>query len=106
MKIKVKLVTLTNCSSGTGDVIRGEGLNSLARAFLAIGAECVVASLWPINKNFADAFMIYFYELVQSKTITDAFSETQKLICNKFTTPSDWASMVIMGNGQQFIYRR
>jgi CHAT domain-containing protein len=104
--MNVKLVTLTNCSSGAGSVIRGEGINSLARAFLAAGAECVVASLWPIRSNFAHLFMINFYKALKTQSIQHAFYETQKYFCQnhpEFNESAIWAPMFIMGNSNQFI---
>ncbi|MBC8165870.1 MAG: CHAT domain-containing protein [Bryobacteraceae bacterium] len=44
----VGLVTLSGCSSGTGDAHPGLGLFGLTRAWLLAGASSVVASYWPI----------------------------------------------------------
>jgi len=41
------LVSLSGCSSGSADALAGTGLMGLTRAWLAAGAQAVVASRWP-----------------------------------------------------------
>lgn len=101
MIINAKIVTLSACVTGAGKIIRGEGANSLARAFIAAGAQCVVASLWPIWSHLSRDFIIIFYEKIKSKSISEAFFEAKKSIAIKYPKPLDWASFIIIGNSQQ-----
>lgn len=56
-----ELVVLSSCQSGVGDVEAGQGAVSLARAFLAAGAERVVASLWAVESEEVTKLMGNFY---------------------------------------------
>lgn len=59
----VELVTLSGCSSGWGEVKRGAGMLSLARAWLQAGAGSVVASLWPVPDDSGEMFRIFYRRL-------------------------------------------
>lgn len=47
--LRSRLVVLSACETVVGRLYHGEGLMGLARAFLAAGAEAVVATQWPVG---------------------------------------------------------
>ena len=55
------VVTLSACDTGWGKGQAGEGIVSLARAFLFAGSPRVVATLWPVEDSAADLFMRAFH---------------------------------------------
>ncbi len=55
------LVVLSACDTGGGMLLRGEGVQSLADAFLRAGAGGVVASLWPVRDDESARLMASFY---------------------------------------------
>jgi CHAT domain-containing protein len=56
-----KLVTLSACDTGVGEVRNGEGVYGLRRAFVLAGAETLVTSLWPISDYIAREMMTTYY---------------------------------------------
>ncbi len=50
-------VVLSACSTALGEVVDGEGLEGLTRAFLYAGARSVVAALWDVSGDGAARFM-------------------------------------------------
>ncbi len=55
------LVVLSACRTGDGRMVTGEGVQSLARAFTAGGANAVIAGWWNVNDEAAAQLMQEFY---------------------------------------------
>jgi len=55
------LVVLSACQTARGEVRAGEGVESLARAFLYAGARGLIASLWQVDDLAAGRTMADFY---------------------------------------------
>ena len=56
-----KLVTLSACDTGVGEVKTGEGVYGLRRAFFLAGSETLVMSLWPVSDYSTREMMTAYY---------------------------------------------
>ncbi|HKB17301.1 MAG TPA: CHAT domain-containing protein, partial [Planctomycetota bacterium] len=61
LDLDANLVVLSACETGRGKPQAGEGVESLARAFMYAGARGVVASLWQVADEEAAGTMAAFY---------------------------------------------
>lgn len=57
LPLQADMVVLSACQTGLGELVEGEGVMSLSRAFTWAGAKGLVASQWTINES-ATAFIL------------------------------------------------
>lgn len=57
-----KLVVLSACDTGLGEVKTGEGVYGLRRSFVEAGVESLVMSLWPVSDTVTRDLMIGYYK--------------------------------------------
>jgi CHAT domain-containing protein/Flp pilus assembly protein TadD len=62
MELNADLVVLSACETGYGKFETGNGIASLARAFMYAGAPALVVSLWQVNDESTGKLMQLFYE--------------------------------------------
>ncbi len=60
-----KLVVLSACDTGVGEVKNGEGVFGLRRALSLAGSETQVMSLWPVSDLGARDLMIDYYKALE-----------------------------------------
>jgi CHAT domain-containing protein len=73
-----KLVVLSACDTGVGEVKNGEGVLGLRRALVLAGSESQVMSLWPVSDEAAKDLMIPYYKaLQQGEGRSDALRQVQ-----------------------------
>ena len=61
VQLRAKLVVLSCCHSGRGE-IKAEGVVGIARAFMGAGARSVVVTLWAVEDKVTLEFMKCFYQ--------------------------------------------
>ena len=103
LQLDTSLVTLSACRSARGTDRGGEALvNSLARAFLAAGAETVVGSLWDVHDGSTHELMNRFYEEIAAGSfVVDALADAQAGLARSegpWSHPWYWAGFVSVGD--------
>ena len=101
VRIRAKLVVLSCCHSGKGEIMKAEGVVGIGRAFIAAGARSVLVSLCRLNDESTKEFMTCFYEhLVRDKvSASEALHQTMKWM-RKFEQydERDWVPFVLIGD--------
>jgi CHAT domain-containing protein len=62
-----KLVALSACETGVGEVKNGEGVYGLRRALVLAGSETQVMSLWRVSDKGTSELMIEYYKRCSGK---------------------------------------
>jgi CHAT domain-containing protein len=95
-----KVVTLSACDTGVGEVRNGEGVYGLRRAFVLAGAEALVMSLWPVSDSVARETMVAYYTGLRAGLGRgDALREAKLAILRREVRqhPFYWASFIQSG---------
>lgn len=103
MNIKSKLIVLSACNTGDGKIRNGEGVMSLARAFLYAGCPSVVMTLWSVEDRAGSELMISFYNYLAKGFTKDKALQLAKIdyLNNNpasKTHPYFWAAYVPIGD--------
>ena len=96
-----KLVVLSACNTGVGQLSTGEGVYGLRRAFVIAGAESQLFSLWRIDDGFTPKLMAAYYQkLLAENGRSDALRQTQLelLRSQDYSHPYYWASFIASGS--------
>ena len=95
-----KLVTLSACDTGVGDIRNGEGVYGLRRAFVLAGAETLVMTLWPVSDASTRQPMAAFYTSLRAGVGRGDALRRAKLAMLKqkgHQHPFYWASFILSG---------
>ncbi len=102
MKIPSEMVVLSACETGSGKLVNGEGVMSLARSLSYAGVQSAVVSLWQIPDKETSEIMISFYENLKKgmgKDVALAQAKATFIANNPMKNhPYYWAGFIINGN--------
>lgn len=106
---RTRLVVLSSCESGAGRYYGGEGVNSLARAFLGAGVPLVVGSLWPVQSSATEKLMVSFHSNrtnEQRSSTVEALRRAQQEMAHgpaeNLHRPYYWAAFTVTGGYAPF----
>lgn len=102
LRLNADLVVLSACETGEGELLRGEGVISLARAFAYAGARSMVTSLWEVNdattKEVMQRFHFYLHEgYDKDEALRVAKLQFMKQAPGVLRHPYFWAGFVVIG---------
>ncbi|MEZ4640585.1 MAG: CHAT domain-containing tetratricopeptide repeat protein [Caldilineaceae bacterium] len=98
LRLAARLVVLSACDSGSGDIRGGDEVIGLARGFLGAGAQDLVVSLWNVHDARAVELMSVFYaELTSGATPAAALRAAQCHFIERGDHAYYWASFLSIG---------
>ena len=99
-----QLICLSACHTGDGLLLEGEGLLSLARAFLLAGCRSVISTLWSVNDISSASIMVDLYQLLHKKIPKSQALQLSKINYIKSVKDIDkahpyyWSTFLIYGS--------
>ncbi|MCP4296490.1 MAG: CHAT domain-containing protein [Proteobacteria bacterium] len=94
-----RLVVLSACETGVGEIHAGEGVYGLRRAFQEAGVENVVNSLWPVSDEGTRRLMTGFYQrLFEGVSIRQSLKDSQLDLIDSddWNHPYYWSAFVMV----------
>jgi CHAT domain-containing protein len=101
-----KMVVLSACDTGRMSLRQKMEPDGLVRSFLALGAETVVASQWPLDDAASRTTMAGLYaELAQRSDAKVALSTGKRICREQFEHPYFWSPLTIYGGYRKRIQK-
>lgn len=92
-----KLVILSACETGSGEIQNGEGVFGLQRAFKMAGAQRLIMSLWKVDDEVTQQLMTEFYGFwLSGMNIQTAFYMAQINVKKQHPAPYFWGAFVML----------
>ena len=99
----VHLVILSACETGTGQLVKGEGLMSLTRAFSIAGCQNTIATLWRAENKSTAIISRYLHKYIAGgKTFAESLRQAKMDYLNddipgRLKSPAYWAHIRLIG---------
>ncbi len=98
LNLNADIVVLAACQSGVGDIVKGEGMMSLARGFLYSGADNIIYGLFPINhKHMSELVYEFFKNNENTNNFSKALQKSKIHLIEKGVNVQDWSSLILLG---------
>ena len=98
LSVRSRLVVLSACETGLGQLTRGDEVLGFNRAFLLAGADTVVSSLWKVSDEGTAPLMREFYSRMRSgASPAAALRDAMLLVRKKLSHPFYWAPFIVTG---------
>ena len=103
LKLSNKLVVLSACETGIGEVQQGEGIMSMAHGFAMAGSSAIVPTLWSINDKASAEIIVEFFKNLKKgerKNVALRNAKLNFLKNNPDASPFYWAAFIAIGDTQ------
>ncbi len=101
LHLNANLVLLSACDTAVGKLLGEDGIATLSRAFLSVGTQTVVSTLWEADDVFASTLVRKFYTyLARGQTVSVALANAKREMIQTFgkqAVPWLWASYIAEG---------
>ena len=109
MNLKAELAVLSACNTGSGEIVKGEGIMSLGRAFEYAGVNSLLLTRHEVSDAVTPEIMKVFYrELKKGKRKSEALQQAKlEFLENAKGMPSHpyfWSSFYILGDDAPIIF--
>jgi len=95
-----RVVILSACETGVGEIRNGEGVFGLRRAFMTAGAETLIMSLWQVEDDATRQLMVeYHRRLARGEGRAEALRQAEIALMRDpaHSHPFFWASFISSG---------
>jgi hypothetical protein len=93
-----KLVVLSACETGLGEVKNGDGVYGLQRAFKIAEAKYIILSMWKVDDAATMQLMTNFYStLLKTNDVIQSFTAAQKELRKNYPSPYYWGAFKLIG---------
>ncbi|MBC8283431.1 MAG: CHAT domain-containing protein, partial [Nitrospinae bacterium] len=98
LDIKADIVTLSACQTGLGDIVGGDELVGLNRAFIYAGTHSILSSLWRVSDISTAVLIKHFYRSYGKEDKAESLRKAQLLVKRLYPHPSYWAGFNLTGD--------
>lgn len=104
LKLNARMVTLSACETGLGQITAGEGILGLSRAFLYAGTANLVVSQWKVADESTSQLMSQFYDNLLTDQGSPSFAHALRkaklsiMAKDNYSLPYYWAPFILIGN--------
>lgn len=111
LPLNAMMVVLSSCNTGSGMLVNGEGILSLARGFLYAGSRSAVMSMWAVDDISASEVIHSFYRNLRSGRTKSSALRNARLsyledALQRQSHPYYWSALVIYGDDTPLWYNR
>lgn len=108
LRLSADMIVLSACNSGSGEVLTGEGVFSLASGFFYAGARSIVMTYWTANDQSSTQIITDFYAnlskgLNKPRSLREAKLAYLDQSSGVLSHPYYWAHFVVNGNDAPLI---
>lgn len=108
LRLHTEMVCLSGCETGLGKNYTGEGMQSLARNFVASGARSVVSSFWSVyDEPTATIFTKYYTYLFEGQNKSAALANAKRNYLENHSGesrhPYYWSGIILTGSDNPLI---
>ena len=103
LPLSAELVFLSACSTSVGKLSTGEGLMSMARAFLWAGCRSVVATLWPVDDDtVADWVRLFYAAIFGGVSVAQSAYVARERFRAEHGRARTWAAFQVLGDADRW----